>query len=249
MKQAAARTPDPATDRTGAPAAPAPRRRFGLRTRRAGGRYTRFVALMRIVLPVSAGVLVLLVVIWPQLHQERHKFRLGPGSLTAPDGGGQQALNPRFTGTDKQNRPYNVTADSALQNQEQPDEVMLSFPKADIALKDGSWIALTAERGQFSRQSQMLDLGGDVDLYHDSGFEFRTASARVDLGQSTADGDETVHGQGPFGTVDAEGFRIFESGRRILFTGKAKMVFWPQNDDASAAKGKAPKRTGGERRK
>lgn len=236
MSFAAPRTQTPAPDdRTGSAIAP-PRRRFRIGRGRAGGRYTRLVALMRILLPVSAGVLMMLVAIWPQFHEAPRKFRLDPGTVSTLDGGGQQLLNPRFTGTDRQNRPYNVTADLAVQSPERPEQVDLAFPKADITTIAGAWIALTAERGRFYRESQMLDLEGGVDLLHDSGAELRTASARIDFQSATADGDEPVEGQGPLGTITAQGFRVFDGGRRVLFTGKAKLVVWPQQRNDGAAK-------------
>jgi len=224
MNQAAARDPE---QPSGPPAA---RRRLGFRLRasRAGGRYTRFVALMRIVLPVVAAVLVLLVVIWPQLNEDTHRFRLMEQSgISLKDGGDQQAVNARFTGTDAQNRPFTLTADSAVESQTTPDAVTLAFPKADITTKTGAWIALSAANGLYHRNDKILDLYGDVTMFHDSGFELRTASARIDFNQSDATGDQPVEGHGPMGTVKAKGFRVIDGGKQMWFTGQSKLVFWP----------------------
>jgi lipopolysaccharide export system protein LptC len=224
MNQAAARDPE---HRSGPPAA---RRRLGFRLRpsRAGGRYTRFVSMMRIVLPVVAAVLVLLVVIWPQLNEDTRRFRLMEQSgISLKDGGDQQAVNPRYTGTDAQNRPYSLTADSAVQSQTMPDAVTLAFPKADITMKSGAWIALSAQNGLYHRDAKTLDLNGDVTMFHDSGFEMRTASARIDFNDSGAVGNQPVEGHGPMGTVQATGFRVIDGGKQIWFTGRSKLVFWP----------------------
>lgn len=233
MSQAAARDPEP-------PATPpAVRRRLGFRRRaaRTGDRHTRFVALMRIALPVVAAVLALMIVIWPQLHETTKRFRLMEQSgISLKDGGDQQAVNARFTGTDTQNRPYTVTADSALQSQTTPDAVTLAFPKADITTKAGAWVALSAENGLYHRGDKILDLNGDVTLFHDSGFEMHTATARIDFNASDAVGDKPVQGHGPMGTVNARGFRMVDGGKVIWFTGKSKLVFWPSARKAGTHK-------------
>ena len=46
-----------------------------------------------------------------------------------------------------------------------------------------------------------------------------------------------MEGQGPFGYLKAEGFRITDKGGRILFTGKARLELRPE-----AAKKAAPQR-------
>lgn len=225
MEETARRIPEPA------PPPPPARRRFTLRFRpsQAGGRYTRFVTWMRIILPVVAGVVVLLVVIWPQLTEDAGRFALmAPSAVTLKDGGDQQVVNARFTGMDRNQQPFTVIADSATQSQQMPDRVSLAFPKADVTMKNGAWVALSGANGLYYRNRQALDLNGDVTLFHDSGFEMRTAAAHIDFNTNIASGDSPVQGQGPLGTLDAKGFRVVEGGRRIWFAGPSQVVFWPK---------------------
>ncbi len=198
-----------------------------LRLRHGGKRYSRFVGLMRIVLPSVAAVLVALVVAWPQFHGVREGFRIEIARLKLPFSGGQHLSNARFTGVDRRNRPYTVTADTAAQTDERPGVVDLAHPKADITLSDGAWVAASANQGTYTKTDEVLQLDGQVDLFHDTGFEMHTLSATVDLKNGTAAGDQPVHGHGPTGALDAAGFRILDGGKRILFTGKAKLVLVP----------------------
>ncbi len=78
----------------------------------------------------------------------------------------------------------------------------------------------------------MLELNGDVTLFHDQGFELRTETARFDLEAGTARGTESVEGQGPFGTLVSEGFRVLDRGERILFTGRSRAVIHPEAAEA-----------------
>jgi len=194
---------------------------------RAGGGYSRFVGLMRITLPLVAGAIVILVIIWPEQGEQRTGFQLGMSKITVNDSGGQTIVNPRFTGTDRDRRPYTVTADAATQDQKAPDQINLAFPKADLTLEDGVWIAISAANGILDRKTETLTLSGGVDLFHDRGYELHTRSARISLAEGEAAGDAAVRGQGPFGTLEASGFRLQDKGRRLLLIGKSRLVLYP----------------------
>lgn len=191
--------------------------------------YSGFVQIAKVMLPAAAVGLIALVVLWPHLRTEDLRFRIGFAAIKSNVDGAPNLLNPRYVGTDEDNQPYAVTADIAkkLDGEGLDVRVGLELPKADITLKDGTWLVLTAENGIYARRHKTLDLSGSVNLFHDSGYEFRTEKAQVDLSRGVAEGDVPVKGQGPFGTLQAEGFRLLNKGRTIVFTGKSKMVLKP----------------------
>ena len=194
---------------------------------RAGGSYSRFANSMRIALPLVAVAIVALVISWPQLTEKPKKFSVSVSNMSSTEAGGQQIINARFTGTDAQNRPYSVTADTASQVKDDPDMVDMAFPKADITLQSGAWLALSAETGTFNRKTQALNLQGQVNLFHDMGYELRTAEADILLKEGTASGDKPVSGQGPLGNIQSTGFRILDRGKRVLFTGRSRLIMYP----------------------
>ena len=138
-----------------------------------------------------------------------------------------------------------MTAPLAIQDNPQADEIELTNPKTDITLEDGSWLALTADRGRYFQSRQILDLFGMVNLFHDSGYEFQSTRAHIDLVAGTAEGDQPITGQGPFGELTAEGFRILDKGRTIHFTGKAKLVIYPRGERSAADGPKGGSRSDG----
>ena len=196
------------------------------RTSRSGGAYSRFANAMRIALPIFAGAIMILVVAWPQLVERPKRFALGVSKVTVNDSGGQQIINARFTGTDQEQRPFTITADTASQALKAGGVIDLAFPKADITLQSGVWIAVSAETGVYDKKSQVLDLKGAVTLFHDMGYELHTASARVELDRGEASGSDPVSGQGPFGRLNSNGFRILDRGKRLIFSGKSKLVLF-----------------------
>jgi lipopolysaccharide export system protein LptC len=189
--------------------------------------YSRFVGMMKVVLPLAAGILVLMVVIWPNLYGEKSGFRLGVARFPVGEGGGQRLVNARFTGVDSDNRPYVITAAAAIQPDAATEAVALERPAADISLADGTWIALTADRGRYQRTDKRLELSGTVNLFHDKGYEFNTTEAVIDLDRGTASGSAPIAGQGPFGQLRAAGFQVLERGARVIFTGKAALTLYP----------------------
>lgn len=199
-----------------------------IRTRAPGSKwYSRFVQMMKILLPVVAALLIILILLWPYLRSEDLRFRLSFAALTANRNEDPSMVNPRFLGIDKENKAYSITADLARNLAAGTSSVELEMPKADITLDDGTWLVLTAKTGIFRRAKKTLDLTGAVNLFHDSGYEFKTSKAVIDLQKGMASGSEAVRGHGPFSEIQGEGFRLFDKGKTIIFTGKSKLVIFP----------------------
>ena len=207
-------------------AATASRRRPPPPARRRVLGYSLFVNTLKFLLPMLAVLLLALVALWPHLQTQDLRFRIGFTAADTSDLEEPSFVNPRYFGTDEDNQSFSITADLARNLVGNESTVDLEMPKADITLEDGTWLVLTANAGVYGRDVQLLDLAGAVNLYHDSGYEFSTETAKIDLLQGMASGDDSVRGQGPFGNLESEGFRIVDKGRTILFTGKSRIVLY-----------------------
>lgn len=191
-------------------------------------RYSRFVGAMKFVLPGLAAGMLALILIWPNLKVAESGFRVGFLSGLKLDSLENLTLvRARYVGTDKENRPYMVTAEMANQVSPASERITLSVPAADITLEDGKWVALTAKSGEFDQKAKKLVLWGEVSIFHDDGYSFQTESAQVDLELGNAEGDDPVVGYGPLGSLTAKGFRVIDKGRRIIFTGESHLIARP----------------------
>jgi len=204
--------------------------------RKLGRGYSRFVGAMKVLLPVGALAVIGLVVAWPYLDASDDGFRLGFSSLVLNEAENPNIVNPRLVGTDSNGNPFTLTADMAKNFRLKKDDedfwqsdspVELEMPKADLTLEDGSWLVLTADSGLLTPSDKSLDLFGNVTLFHDLGYELRTEKATIDLEAGAALSDTPVDGQGPFGTLRGEGMQLTDKGRNILFTGKARVLIYP----------------------
>ena len=190
-------------------------------------RYRWLRGAFKFLLPLVALALVALVAVWPHLSLNPNLFTVKLSDVIKQSVDAVNMLNPRYSGIDNQDRPFTVIADSATQQPQDLDRVELARPRAVLSLDTGSNVTLSADRGSFLRETQKLDLVGQVHVTHDQGYDFRTEEARLDIKAGTAAGDQPVQGSGGFGTLSAEGFRIFDQGALVIFTGKARVTLPP----------------------
>lgn len=222
--------PPPATPPSSEPYRPgAARVTAGARPRRRAisANPSRFVALMKLVLPLAAMALAGLVVAWPQLQSRTDGFRLGYASISPGEAEDLRMVNARVTATDKNASPYALRADLVAQESPGADVILLDAPQADVFLADGTWLGLAADNGRYSQKEQILELSGAVNLFHDSGYEAHSDGIRLDLAEGVAEANVPVVGQGPFGELEAQGFLIVDRGRTVHFTGRTKLVIYP----------------------
>lgn len=209
-------------------------RRFGHQERRSQTRvstsfvqrYTRFVGVMRRLLPAVAIALVAAVVAWPQfLPEERVQVGYNKKGMGGMGGHSLTVVNPRYYGVDSEQRPYSVLAEAAKQTKQ--DVIDLEQPRADLLLKDGSGLLLDARQGIYHQKAQFLQLEGNVNLFHEQGYEVHTQSAMIDLEAGAAEGSDPVDGHGPAIQLQGEGFRLADRGKTVFLTGKSHVVLYP----------------------
>ena len=191
-------------------------------------RYSRYVNFMKFILPLMALALVAAIMIWPPLQVMDTSFSIALSNAKLSTKEGLSMVNARFVGVDLKKQPFSITADIAKNLLKDMTQIELEMPKADITVSDGSWLVLTANSGVYYQKRKFLNLEGAVNLFHDSGYEFKTKKANIDLNQGIAISNEPVKGQGPFGQLQAEGFQIENKGNKISFLGKSKLVFFPK---------------------
>jgi lipopolysaccharide export system protein LptC len=189
-------------------------------------RRMRVMAAMRLILPTIAALLLAALALWSRLGLESNSFRLAMGSIGLASIDSMAMSNPHFEGLDDKNRPFNLTASSARQADGNADTIDLDAPQADITLEDGAWLTLTADSGRYMRAAQLLDLTGQVNLFHDKGYELHTRDVHIDMVKGSAVGGSAVDGQGPSGGLTADGIEVTRGGNRIHFLGHAHMTIY-----------------------
>ncbi len=172
-------------------------------------------------LPVVALMLLTCIAMWPEIVRQMQHSRMADKGLTGEFQAGK-LMDVRYHGVDARNRPYTVTADQAVQVG--PERIDLVNPKGDLLAANGSWTLTQSRKGVFIQHAELLDMSDDVTIYRDDGITLRTPSASMDLKAGAAAGNEHTHAEGPFGTLDAQGFALVDKGAVIQFQGASRLL-------------------------
>ena len=187
-----------------------------------GNRYSRRVALLKLALPAIGGSLLLMVVAWPRIAPLFDRFRFA--AIDLREERELRMINPRYAGTDREGRPFVVTAAVGRQVPQRDDVMELDQPVANLQSHSGAKIVVTADSGVYQTQTQFLDMFGKVTVNHENGSTFVTTGARLDAANDAAEGHSPVEGHGPQGDVSAQGFQIIDKGDIVNFTGQSNLL-------------------------
>ena len=192
-----------------------------------GGRgYSSFVRSLRLVLPLSAGALLLLAIIWPQLDWQHNLDVSGlPSSIDEVESQEIRMVAARLVGTDEEGRPFTLLAKEAHQLDGVLNRVFLLYPQGEVELEDGISMNFTADEGEYSRTTEQVVFRGHVVVNHGLGYMLKTEVATVDIPKARAFGDKPVSGIGPSGKLTGSGFEILDKGKTVKILGRSKITF------------------------
>lgn len=189
--------------------------------------YSRFVSAMKYMLPVIAGAVLVIVVVYSGMF-DREARKINQTGNAAPQSQDIQMANPKVTGVDTSGRPYVVTAEKALQSNDKPGVMALDKLQADLKLDDkGNWVSASSPAGVLDTDTHMLTLSQKFDVYTSWGYEFHGTSADIDFKQGTLRSSEPVHGHGPSGTLAANSMAADQNSDMIHFVGDVKVTVFP----------------------
>ena len=174
------------------------------------------------VLPALALALLGSIAVWPELVQVKDQERIAFRKSFSLEAASGRMLDPRYRGVDEHGRPYTVTAASATQTS--PERIALVDPKGDVLTESGTWLMAQSRQGVFIQRRSLLDMSKDVTLYREDGTTLKTDAIAIDLKAGAAASGDKTHAEGPFGTLDAQGFMLTGKGASIQFTGPAHLV-------------------------
>jgi lipopolysaccharide export system protein LptC len=206
---------------------------------RSARRHSALVRLLRMVIPVGAVVAVLGFVVAPFLNPLRQVGEVSLGAVNLK--GGKVVMEaPKLAGYRKDSSPYEVTAESALQDIRNPTQIELVSMTARIMMKDEGWITVNARNGFFDQQKEKLKLVEDVRIKTESGYDVRMKTADVDFKGGTVNSAEPVKVNLGTTTVDADTLDVKDNGALISFQGRVKVLI----ENAPARSLAGPEREG-----
>jgi lipopolysaccharide export system protein LptC len=196
--------------------------------------YSRFVRIMKVMLPLVAFSLIVLVVVYSTVGRESTNI-----SITATEmnelTNDRQLVNPKLSGTDGRGQPFTVTAKSATQAPGKTRRMTFDKVVADVTMQDKSWVQVDATKGLLDAEAKTLDLTETINIFSDKGYECHTNSARYDFGQGLLKGDNPINCQGPLGLISGQRFEGLREPGIMKFTGGVTTTYFPTPREGKAA--------------
>jgi lipopolysaccharide export system protein LptC len=189
-------------------------------------RYSRFVTVMKRVLPISAGLLIAAVIAYSLVPRQSEKLRLATQNVGEINND-LTMTKPKLTGTDKKGNPFVITADAAVQDPANVRRATLKMVEADLTLDKNRWLNATAAHGVVDMDKGSLALDGGIAVYSDDGYELHTSRADVDLKKGLFQGPDAVTGHGPAGTLRADSFELDRRTDQLVLVGHVQMMIYP----------------------
>ena len=195
--------------------------------------YTRFVQSMRIVLPLAAITVIMLLILWPQFDSQyisKNPIDIENRPDLKKELKTNKLLAARYANVDSNGRPYSVNADEAAQKPNDPDTILLTSPNADLMLDDVMALNVRSTSGIYHQIDQELALSGDVIFTRSDGTTLKTEEIQGNLKENIGFTKTPVLIEGPSGTLQAQSMHVQDNGMRILFKGPAKMQIFSQDN-------------------
>ena len=114
--------------------------------------------------------------------------------------------NATLVGNDKKNRPYMLSAESAVNSKVKKNLFILNDVRADITLKNGRWILLNTSKAIYDIDRQILRSESSVEIFEDTGESFLVKEMIYDFRAGIISGNQGIVMLGNWGKLESENF-------------------------------------------
>lgn len=127
-------------------------------------------------------------------------------------------VSPRYSGRTDDGLPYYLTADTAIRQLSNRDEVALQNPVLEFTRDDGSESSFVeALTGTYNDVTKVLNLHQDVTLDTDDGYNCKTTKSRIFTRGKRIEGDTPISCTGSFGRVNGNSYAIEDNYSVFIF--------------------------------
>ena len=199
------------------------------------GRHTQRVQFLRraiIAVCVGAVGLIGFIVLFDPLH----RLQIGGFSVASVglEGTRIRMDKPRLSGYRADGQPYEVKANTVVQDKRRPKVFDLDSVDAKLGVKDGSTTAIQAAQGLYDAESDKLELSGSGRVKSEGQYDMKRRQASVDMRASSIVSREPVTVDLPNGRIEAAGATYEDATRKLEFIGPVHSQFRDNTPDAPA---------------
>jgi lipopolysaccharide export system protein LptC len=216
--------------------------RDSARAFRAARRHSRLVRILRVAIPLAVllGFTGVFLITYFNPLRMLARLPVDIGQLVV-SGSKITMEKPHLSGFTRDERAYELTADSARQDLTKPDLIELHNIHAKVQMQDKSTMEISAANGVYDSKAEILKLDQSIELSSTTGYRGQLSEATIDIRKGNVVSEQPVAVQMLQGTLNAERLEIVDSGVLVRFEGGVNMTL--MLGDAAGAKAKTQDKT------
>ena len=177
-----------------------------------------------------AGTAALVLGVWVLFFQSDQNIEIDLNDIATTDDGRLELQGLTYRGKTLSGAPFEVTADKASEDNQDPQIVNLTTVSGQVDNQDQGLVTLASHQGRFHRTDNIVDLSGDVVITQQAReLVFQTEFLTGDLNQGNFEAPETVDVSTPTSSITAQAMVATQFGDRIVFKGQSKAIIQEEN--------------------
>ena len=178
------------------------------------------------ILLTGAGLIALAAAIgWLSLFTKTNDVRVSIKNIEVADDGATQLTGARYKGTTKTGKTYEITATTAIEENNSSGIIQMVEPTGFITQSNGGRINITALNGAFSQSDNVVDLKGMVVLKQTKqNVTMTTEALLANLDAGEMQSDLPVEVTSPDAHITGQNIRVTDHGNVMMFGGTSKMI-------------------------
>ena len=174
----------------------------------------------------GAGLIAIAAAIgWLSLFTKTNDVRVSIKNIEVADDGATQLTGARYKGTTKTGKTYEITATTAIEENNGSGIIQMVEPTGFITQSNGGRINITALNGAFSQSDNVVDLKGMVVLKQTKqNVTMTTEALLANLDAGEMQSDLPVEVTSPDAHITGQNIRVTDHGNVMMFGGTSKMI-------------------------
>jgi hypothetical protein len=132
--------------------------------------------------------------------------------------------NAKLIGSDKNNRPYVITAASSYKNNLNENIIYLKSVEADMTLNDNNWMLLHTNNLIFNTLEKTLTSEEKVLMFYDDGTKLESSRLKYNVLEGTGYGGNGVKMFGEWGIIQSNAFSFDVNSHKFKFFDNPKLI-------------------------
>lgn len=205
-------------------------------------RHSRLVRILRVAVPAAVILSLAAIVLVSVFNPFRMLLPKLPVDMSNLVVSGTKVTmeSPHLAGYSQDQRPYEVWANTAIQDVTDPDHVELHTLRGKMLMEDQSTVTLEAVKGQMDTKQQQLELHKDIYVQTTAGYQAWLSQAFVDMNSGTVSSHEHVDVKWADGKISADTMKVTGGGEVVRFDGHVVMNIDKLPPSADAAPREPP---------